>query len=395
MSSSHWGTAPPTASETVGGSPMLPSTNTDTAETNHEQGSSSSSKLSLGSFEIHSPPLGDPLSFCYDSGSISQSNRSARSSLLDLLKKATVEDPSGPSPYSYPASYCNGVYTVPFLPIPITSRTPVPIRALVTPTTCRSSAETRSTIRLPKTHPCSPCPPSFLLPFLRNPSTTLDCPTRFPSSRLPPVTPVPPSFLAPAPPSSLPSPPPIYPRRIPRALPPELPCLLDPSQPPTHLRPIRIQASMSIRRPTIPPDLRRPTIPPDLRRQAMDLQRQAMDLQRQAMDSHPPTAAADIPHPTPPRQPAPPIPHTPPHRSLPSPPHKSTSRPLRAQPAKPAQKPSARSRPHVPPETPPSRCPPSQPARDDDAGDATPPRTNPRRRFRSTPRASAMTRARR
>ncbi|KAK8792348.1 hypothetical protein WA588_004846 [Blastocystis sp. NMH] len=101
MSSSHWGTAPPTASETVGGSPMLPSTNTDTAETNHEQGSSSSSKLSLGSFEIHSPPLGDPLSFCYDSGSISQ----------NLLKKATVEDPSGPSPYSYPASYCNGVYT--------------------------------------------------------------------------------------------------------------------------------------------------------------------------------------------------------------------------------------------------------------------------------------------
>lgn len=372
MSSSHWGTAPPTASETVGGSPMLPSTNTDTAETNHEQGSSSSSKLSLGSFEIHSPPLGDPLSFCYDSGSISQSNRSARSSLLDLLKKATVEDPSGPSPYSYPASYCNGVYTVPFLPIPITSRTPVPIRALVTPTTCRSSAETRSTIRLPMTHPCSPCPPSFLPPFLRNPSTTLDCPTRFPSSRLPPVTPVPPSFLAPAPPSSLPSPPPIYPRRIPRAIPPELPCLLDPSQPPTHLRPIRIQASISIRRPTIP-----------------------LDLRRQAMDSHPPTAAADIPHPTPPRQPAPPIPRTPPRRSLPSPPHKSTSRPLRAQPAKLAQKPSARSRSHVPPETPPSRCPPSQPARDDDAGDVTPPRTNPRRRFRSTPRASAMTRARR
>lgn len=253
MNSSHWGTVPPTASEAVGGSPMLPSTNTDTREANHEQGSSSSSKLSLGSFEIHSPPLGDPLSFCYDSSTTSPSNQDALSSLLDLLKKGTVDDPSGLSPFSYPPSYYNGVYIVPFSLIPITSRMPVPIQVLVTQTICRYSTEIQNTIHLPKTLPCSPCPPSFLLPSLRNPSTTLGCPTPFPSSHPPQATLAPPCSLALAPPSSLPSPLPISLRRIPRVPRRELLYLQGPCQ---HvllgcirillLRPIPTRTTMSI-----------------------------------------------------------------------------------------------------------------------------------------------------
>lgn len=253
MSSSHWGTVPPTASETVGGSPVLSSTNTDVTETNHQQGSSSASKLSLGSFEIHSPPLGDSLSFYYDTTATSPSNPSVLPHYLDLLGKGTVEDPSGPSPYSYPASYYNGAYTVASSLIRITHRTPTPIRVLATQMIYRYSAEIQSTIRLPKTLLCSPCPPSSLPPFLRNPSTTLGSPIPFPSRRPPRVTPALPSSLARGPPSSLPSPLPISPRRTLRAPPLERPCLRahcrhTPPQCIRVLRPprIRIPAIVSI-----------------------------------------------------------------------------------------------------------------------------------------------------
>ena len=114
MSSSQWETAPPTASTTVGGSPLLSSPTTDTADANRDQGLSSTSKLSLGSFEIHSPSHDDSLSFYHDYSASSSSDLCVLSSLLDLLKKGTVEDPSGPSPTFYPVSYCSSVYAVLF-----------------------------------------------------------------------------------------------------------------------------------------------------------------------------------------------------------------------------------------------------------------------------------------